>query len=185
MDKVAIFVDLGYLNHITSQLGNLRIDYNKLSNHFLSSEETHYRTYVYYCPPYQSNPPTDEEKLKKSKYDKFITVLKKMPRMEIRSGRLVKKSNTTFVQKRVDTYFAIDLVKLSLQKNIQKAILIAGDSDFVPAIKEAKEQGIMVKILYYPGTIHDELRECADEVEQLRLDTIKEILYNSSGQVNQ
>ncbi len=176
MDKVAIFVDMGYLSHVTKAHGNVKIDYAKLATVLINeTKETHYRTYLYNCPPYQSNPPTDEEKLRKSKYDRFIFNIKKAPRIELRTGRLVKKNETLFVQKGVDTYFAIDLVKLCFNKAIQKAILIAGDSDFVPAIKEAKEQQVIIKTYYHKGTIHTELQQSCDEVEEITPEFIQKI----------
>lgn len=167
MDKVAVFVDLGYLNKITSNFGNLVVSFEKLQKVLIDeTTEQHYRTYVYFCLPYQSNPPTDDEKLRVSQNDRFIRRIKKIPHLEFRAGRLSKKG-ISFVQKRIDTYFAIDLVKLSLQKTIQKAILIAGDSDFVPAIKEGKENGVIIQLLYYPKTVHGELLECCDERKEI------------------
>jgi len=181
MDKVAVFVDLGYINNVTLKFGNLKIDFQKLGIKLIDTNvENHYRTYVYSCPPYQSNPPTDEEKLRKSKYDRFVHNIISKSRIELRSGRLVKRNGGIFTQKRVDTFFAIDLVKLSVQKTIQKAILIAGDSDFVPAIKEAKEQGVIVKLYYYKDTVHNELLECCDEKEEITPELLQSIKYDSN-----
>ncbi len=178
MDKVAIFVDMGYLNKITSRNGNLKIDFNKMPSNLILAGEQHYRTYIYHCPPYQGNPPTADEKLRKSKYDKYIHNIAKGDRVELRSGRLVKKTPTLFIQKRVDTYFAIDLVKLSINRTIQKAILIAGDSDFVPAIKEAKEQGTVIKTFYCKHSIHDELTKACDEMGEITPELLQKLKYN-------
>ncbi len=176
MGNTAIFVDLGYLSYITKRFGNTKVDYNKLPATVLDkTHENHYRTYVYHCPPYQGNPPTAEEKLRKSKYDRYIFSLSRTNRLILRAGRLVKKGNTTFIQKGVDTYFAIDLVKLSLRETIKTAILIAGDSDFVPAIKEAKEQGVVVKTYYYPGTVHSTLQQASDEMIEITPEFLQSI----------
>ena len=51
MDKVAVFVDLGYLNRITGKLDNLKINFEKLKTYFMDlSKEEFYRMYIYYCP---------------------------------------------------------------------------------------------------------------------------------------
>ncbi len=179
MDKAAVFVDLGYLNSITRNLGNLKINFEKLKTYFIDlSKEEFYRMYVYYCPPFQSNPPTPEEKLRKSNSDRFINMLKTIPRLEIRMGRLAKTKKGDYTQKRVDTYFAIDLVKLAIKSSIQKAILIAGDSDFVPPILEAKENDVIVKVVYYGNTVHDELLNACDERLEITAEILNELKFS-------
>ncbi|EDP6822514.1 NYN domain-containing protein, partial [Campylobacter upsaliensis] len=46
-------------------------------------------------------------------------------------------------QKGVDIKIALDISKLSLRKDIEKIILMIGDSDFIPAIKLARREGII------------------------------------------
>jgi len=106
--------------------------------------------------------------------------LKKIPRFEIRLGKLSRTRRGDYVQKRVDTYFAIDLVKLSVRGTIKNAILIAGDSDFVPPILEAKENGVIVKLFYYRDTAQDELLECCDEREEITAEILNSFKYVSS-----
>ncbi|MBI5000587.1 MAG: NYN domain-containing protein [Euryarchaeota archaeon] len=59
-----------------------------------------------------------------------------------------------------------------------KAIIIAGDGDHVPAVKAAKEEGIIVEVYYLPRnakgdhTISRELYDLCDE----RVPLTKEIL---------
>jgi uncharacterized LabA/DUF88 family protein len=67
-----------------------------------------------------------------------------------------------FVQKGVDVMLSVDLVKLASTNQIGKAVLVAGDSDYVPAIKVAKET-VSVTLCYYEGTIHRELFDVCDE----------------------
>ncbi len=45
-------------------------------------------------------------------------------------------------QKGVDTRIGIDIVSMSLKKQVDRIVLIAGDSDFVPAAKYARREGI-------------------------------------------
>ena len=45
-------------------------------------------------------------------------------------------------QKGVDMRIAIDIASLSLKKQVDRIILISGDSDFVPAAKMARREGI-------------------------------------------
>ena len=47
-----------------------------------------------------------------------------------------------FAQKRVDMNIGLDIASMSLKKQIHQIILISGDSDFVPAAKLARREGI-------------------------------------------
>ncbi len=47
-----------------------------------------------------------------------------------------------FTQKRVDIKIGLDIATMSLKKQVDQIILISGDSDFVPASKFARREGI-------------------------------------------
>ncbi len=46
------------------------------------------------------------------------------------------------IQKRVDIKIGLDIASMSLKKQVDQIILISGDSDFVPAAKLARREGI-------------------------------------------
>ncbi|MFA5132839.1 MAG: NYN domain-containing protein [Candidatus Paceibacterota bacterium] len=74
----------------------------------------------------------------------------------------------------------MDLVKLVSKEEINKAVLITGDSDFVPAVRMAKDDTIQIYLIH--GTrihngktlplAHDELYSLCDE----RIPITKELL---------
>ena len=45
-------------------------------------------------------------------------------------------------QKGVDMRIAIDIASLALKKQVRTIVLVSGDSDFVPAAKLARREGI-------------------------------------------
>jgi uncharacterized LabA/DUF88 family protein len=47
-----------------------------------------------------------------------------------------------FIQKRVDIKIGLDIASMTLKKQVDQIILISGDSDFVPAAKLARREGI-------------------------------------------
>jgi len=47
-----------------------------------------------------------------------------------------------FVQKRVDIKIGLDIASMAIKKQVEQIILISGDSDFVPASKLARREGI-------------------------------------------
>ena len=68
----------------------------------------------------------------------------------------------TFQQKGVDMKIGLDIASLAYQKNVDQIILIAGDSDFVPAAKHARREGIDFVLDPMWATIKDSLFEHID-----------------------
>jgi len=161
-NRAAVFIDGAYLTKILDlDFGKPKIDLAGFSD-LLCGKNERLRTYYYNCMPYQSCPPTEEERRRFAAMDKFVYTLKKLPRFEVKLGRLGCVGGE-FIQKRVDIALAADLVRLSYGRMIGKAVVVTGDSDFVPAIEAAKEAGVLVVLYYSPSSIHDELLSAVDE----------------------
>lgn len=62
----------------------------------------------------------------------------------------------------VDVFLSIDLVQLSAKGAITHAAIVAGDSDFVPAIEMARNESISVW-LFHGSHVHNSLWDTADE----------------------
>ena len=52
------------------------------------------------------------------------------------------------MQKGVDVWLSVDMVRLSAKGQVQKIFLIAGDADYVPAVQTAKDEGVSVKLIH-------------------------------------
>jgi uncharacterized LabA/DUF88 family protein len=67
-------------------------------------------------------------------------------------------------QKGVDMRIGLDIASLSFKRQVDQVVLVAGDSDFVPAAKLARREGIdfMLDPLWHP--IHPSLHEHVDGV---------------------
>lgn len=168
--RTAIFIDGAYLNKVTDRHhGRMNLAHEKLAAHLASGHEL-LRTYYYDAPPWQSNPPTPEESKRFAARQAFFSSLRKLPRFEVREGRCARvwdrdAGDWRFVQKRVDVLFSVDLVRLASKQQIQRAVLIAGDSDFLPAIAVAKDEGVLIHLVHSPDLkeVHRELWDAADE----------------------
>lgn len=67
----------------------------------------------------------------------------KLCRGDISVGDLKESDfEPNFVQKGVDMRIGIDIATLSSKHQVQQIVLISGDSDFVPAAKHARREGI-------------------------------------------
>ena len=62
------------------------------------------------------------------------------------------KSKTIFREKGVDVRLAVDLVSLSCDKVIDRAIMCSSDSDLQPAIAEARKRGVEVVYLGFEAS---------------------------------
>ena len=70
-------------------------------------------------------------------------------------GKLAKRGpdasgNPIFIQKRVDIMLGVDMVQMAATQQISRAILLAGDSDFLPAIEVVKQYGVLVILWHGP-----------------------------------
>ena len=54
------------------------------------------------------------------------------------------------------------MVLLAAKQSIQEAVLVAGDSDFIPAVSVAKSEGVLVR-LFHGQNPHSDLWREADE----------------------
>ena len=172
-DRAAIFIDGAYLEFcLRHEFHQARIDYQKLAETMAGTADL-LRTYYYHCPPYQGNPPTSEERERYANRRRFYTALDRLPRYKVRLGILEKRGEEAdgitprFQQKRVDILLGVDLVQLAAKRQIQQAILLAGDSDFIPAVEVAKAEGVLVR-LYHGNGCHSDLWQEADE--RVRID---------------
>lgn len=68
----------------------------------------------------------------------------------------------SIVQKGVDMKMGIDIASMAYKKQVNQIIMIAGDSDFVPAIKLARREGIDVVLDPMHNNISHDLNEHID-----------------------
>ncbi|MDD5192470.1 MAG: NYN domain-containing protein [Candidatus Nanoarchaeia archaeon] len=155
MNKTIVLIDAGFLSKLSRYFGAgkyliynlITFSKNLAEKQKLSCEHVYYYT----APPFQSNSPTKEELERYNRYGNFKNKLSKDKIISIREGRCQRlKIDGKFIygQKGVDSLAIIDLMSIPLEhKEVKKVILIANDSDFVPAVKKLKELNIET-ILY-------------------------------------
>lgn len=186
-ERCAIFIDGAYVDKLFQHhLGGVKVDYAKLANHFSAGSDL-LRTYYYHCLPYQSNPPTADERSRFSGAEKYMAALSRLPRFQVRLGKLEYRGVQTdgskiFAQKRVDILLGVDMVELAATRQISKAVLVAGDSDFLPAIEVVKRHGVLT-VLWHgtrgghgrQSTCHNDLWDICDERFEIDSDVAKSV----------
>lgn len=176
MGVAAVFIDGAYLEKmLLYDYSKQRTDFGLLVDIMVEDNEL-LRAYYYHCLPYQSNPPTDEEKARHARMHGFLTALGHIPRFEVRLGKLVFRGMTgdgklMFQQKRVDLMLGVDMVLLACKNRIAKVALLSGDSDFTPAVEAVKREGILTTLWHGSRTgsarPSDELFQVCDERREL------------------
>jgi len=184
MDKVALFIDGGYLDKVLAyDHASQKIDYEKLVAEMAGGDDV-LRTYYYHCLPYQSNPPTEEERKRYSAMHKFVTALQFLPRFEVRLGKLAfrgvdSNGKKIFIQKRVDNMIGVDIALLAGKGKIARVALLTGDSDYIPSIEAAKKEGVIVTLWHGRFSTKSapsrELVEICDERRELTPDLVLRI----------
>jgi uncharacterized LabA/DUF88 family protein len=182
LGRVAIFIDGGYLDYVLrEEFGNARIDYERFAAWMAGANEV-LRAY-YHCLPFQSNPPTDEEKRRFSQAQSFFGRLRRIPRFHVRErklayrGRDASTGQRIFEQKRVDLMLGLDMALLAAKRQISDVVLFSGDSDLLPAVEAVKSEGVLFRL--YHGTAqrpHGDLYDAADERTALSVDVIGSML---------
>ena len=88
--SATVHLDLGYFEKVTKlAFPDVKIDFRLFSDAVCEGRER-FRTYVYDCLPFISNPPKPEEMKRSSSRHQFHSALKAQPRFEVRLGHLVR-----------------------------------------------------------------------------------------------
>jgi uncharacterized LabA/DUF88 family protein len=156
MDDTLVFVDDGFFGLVKKHFQEKSLKKNKYLQSFRNickKENLNLKhLFIYTCPPYQSSKPTSKEDFLMSKYQNMTKMLKRKNWISVREGRcqrtLNKEGKFDYCQKGVDALVILDMYDFKeMYPNINKIILIASDSDFVPVIERMKQKGINI-ILY-------------------------------------
>jgi uncharacterized LabA/DUF88 family protein len=173
--RAAIFIDGGYfVNRLKDDRGSPDdVDYNRLTEYLLAPLRMELpidlmRCYFYDCPPWMPDEPNESATRRMESHRLYIEGIERTDRWQVKFGKLERRwdgNQEYFEQKRVDVMLSVDLVRHSAAGHIQHAILLAGDSDFIPAVAAAKESGVTVSLWGgAPKTIHRDLGFIADQV---------------------
>jgi len=172
---------------------------NSTLNDSLFADDKLFRIYYYDCYPYDEkirHPLTgnvidfSQTPVYKARYN-FLRNLALMPNIALRSGKLIfggwAMSNKSITelrkgqpfskdmlkpkidQKEVDIKIGLDIAWISSKQIVDKIILYTGDSDFVPAMKLARKEGLMVYLVHLGHKVRPSLREHCDGIIKVSL----------------
>jgi uncharacterized LabA/DUF88 family protein len=167
MERTVVLIDAGYLDKIIKKYYNeVKINMLTFSTNLCIGCER-IQTYYYDSMPFQSGNPNFEERRRYARKDKYINRIKKLDKFTIKLGHCLKYHNGTYSQKGVDVEFALDLSELCTTDAIDKAIIVSGDSDFVPAVERANKLGVITQNVYSPYQFSYHLRDKCIETREI------------------
>lgn len=167
MEKTILIIDGGYLRKISKKLHKKYTpEYIEKCAQKITEEENLLRILYYDCLPYEGEVilPISKNKKKFESVD-WMEKLGKKEFFAIRKGKLKfrgytlkkesqGKANLTdddfepnFEQKGVDMRIGLDIASYSHNRIVDKIIIVTNDTDCVPALKDARRNGISISLV--------------------------------------
>jgi uncharacterized LabA/DUF88 family protein len=158
-EKVVIFLDAGNLFHASNYL-KLKIDYKKLIN-LLKRDRWLLRAYFYTGIP---TPDINLPKEYREQWRKQQNFLNELQNLGIKVKTMpLKKTPEGFIEKGVDILLATDMLSLAYRNAYDTAILVSGDSDYIPVVEMVQQLGKRVENASFKKTSSYELRKVCDD----------------------
>lgn len=173
------FIDGGYLSRVQDnamqQLFGVpgEIDFQRLSATLTQHARNSLTRIFYYACIDDIRKPSESEaqfEARVQQQNQFLKKIQSLPGFFVRLGTLTGRRPGKLRQKEVDVLLAVDMLEHSFRKNMEVALLIAGDRDFVPIIESLVRLGTYVHVVYHPGSVSPELYEAADVAMNLNID---------------
>lgn len=165
MERVCVYVDGSNLYHgLRMEHGRTDLDFARFIAWLVGPERRHIRTYYYSAPIDASRLPAQARA-----QQRFFARLQRIPRFEIRLGRLEPRGNT-FVEKGVDVAIAVDMIEMGYRSLYDTAVLVSCDGDFVRAIHAIKGLGKTCEVACFARAFH--VQQAADVVRRLDADSL-------------
>ncbi|MBI1973711.1 NYN domain-containing protein [Candidatus Micrarchaeota archaeon] len=180
-EDAVVLIDGGYFSKVLSDFSvdTENFDLVKFSD-ALCEGHKRLRAYYYDALPWISDKfPSSKDSDRRSSKQRMLDAVTYLKRFEVRQGKVQRttvnckkcgENDYKFNQKLVDVLLSVDLVRLAWSKQARYIVIVSGDSDFVPAVRAAKEAGAVTKVVYAKtehAAIHDDLRKVCDERQQI------------------
>jgi uncharacterized LabA/DUF88 family protein len=187
--KVALLIDGGFLRactHLAHREYNVEF-VDCFSQNCIHTDEYLFRIMYYDAPRYSGNvrlPVSGAMKTYRAN-DRWLSDLAKLNRFAVRKGNLAFRGwkpkvlpvsgaimtdadfAPIFEQKGVDMRIGLDIATFAERRSVERIIVVSGDTDMVPALKQARKSGLEVATIQLPSPanpLHDVLKEHSDLV---------------------
>jgi uncharacterized LabA/DUF88 family protein len=169
MTRVAVFIDGFNVYHALSDNPNYRrfkwLDYWKLAERYLLQNDRLVKVLFFTAYAYWTRDRVQRHRrLVKAQIERGVEVVFGKFRERQKYCNVCSNSYTGHEEKRTDVNIAVKLLQLAYRNDYDKAIIITGDSDIVPAIEAVRSTfpGKRVGVVVPIGRRADEIKQAAD-----------------------
>lgn len=166
------FVDGGYLRKVAEEHSLPLVDPHNLVENVVSRQGYSFdkSTRLVRVIYYDARP--DNESEIPEELERYWDAIELLADTHLGFGSLRGKSRKRPPrQKAVDTLLAVDMLVGAFTENYSVAVLVSGDADFVPVIKEVQRRGPTVIVAAERKTASTELIQAADRFTELQPDS--------------
>ena len=153
-ERVALFIDGAYFSMMRRRMGLGRLCFKRFAQRLCDGRNLIAANF-YDCQ-LLPDAPLDAQQRKQG----FLRKLESCG-YNVRLGRLTRNVAHDGLlccrQKMVDTWLTAEAVELAARGDIKKAILVAGDGDFVPMVRTLQRFGVRVELWHCPGSVSRDL----------------------------
>lgn len=170
--RACVFIDgSNFYKSCQRNLGRTDVSITGFASHLVGTTRDLVRTYYY-----MSRLPADAEQSQRDGQERFIRTLNRLPYVEARYGKLVKREDTCrdcgakherYQEKGVDMRIGVDMLAQASKGNYDVAILVTGDGDLCEAVQAVKDLGKHVEVAGFRSDRSDELASVCDVVTEL------------------
>lgn len=167
--KTVLLIDGGYLRACCKTIYDNDLIEN-FANMCFAEGEYLFRIFYYDSPQFRGEVdlPVSGDKTNFKSNDKWLKELSEKPRFAVRQGTLGfrgwkpkkipisdkalsdKDFSPVFEQKGVDMRIGLDIASFSEKKSVDRILLVSGDTDMIPAMKQARKSGLEVGLIQLP-----------------------------------
>ena len=175
MKRVIVLTDGFNIYHSLDENKNFRkykwLNLRKLAECFIVKNECltdvfYFSAYAFWEPAKVSRHKTYVKALKTANVVPIISEFKLKDRRCKECGKLYR----SYEEKQTDVQIAINLFKASIDDTFEKAIIISGDSDLIPALQAVKAKFPLkiIHLLFPPNRVGESLKNVADSYSRIR-----------------
>jgi uncharacterized LabA/DUF88 family protein len=173
MARACVFIDGSNFYHACRDNlgGRTDVGFGAFASLLVGPSRELVRTYYYTCPL-----PSDHDASERANQQKFLSALQRVPYLELRLGKLVRRDVTCdackdhrvkYQEKGVDMRIGVDMVAGASKGLYDIAILVSGDGDLKEAVQAVKDLGKHVELATFRRGRSDELADAADVITEL------------------
>lgn len=169
-----LFIDGAFLDHVLTDISKEFFNSETIEIDFKKISRSYDKVFYYHAlPGRKSEESIGDYEARISEKEEYFNKLKLIPMFHVYEGVTYGKAGR-IRQKAVDVKIAVDMLKHTINNNMDLASLVAGDMDFRPLLDSLVSEGMTTTLIYYHPKTSNELLYSADIAQPITIiDTIR------------